>query len=84
MATNGALEFVHNRAYRYIEPEGSKPGAWRLATPEGQTPGGGGGGGGGGLQHDIDGVDPIEAVTTIGAVQTTTISLNIQSLPPRG
>ena len=81
MPVNGALEFVHNRTYRYIEPNGQEPGAWRLATPEAGTSGGGGGTGG--ARHDIDGIDPIKAVTTVGTVTKTEISLDIQALTPR-
>ena len=83
MPVEGALEYAYGRQYRYIKPNATDPGTYRLATPEAGAAGGGGGGGGGG-QHDIDGVDPIVAVTTGSSlVKTTTVSMDIQKLPSR-
>lgn len=80
MPVEGALEYAYGRQYRYIKPNGTDPGTYRLSSPEAGTTGGGGGGG---TPHDIDGVNPIQAVTTGTAVKTTTISLDIASLSPR-
>ena len=82
MPVEGALEYAYGRQYRYIKPNGTDPGTYRLAVPEVGAPGGGGSGGGG-TPHDIDGVNPIQAVTVGTAVKTTTISLDIASLDPR-
>ena len=81
MPVEGALEYAYGRQYRYIKPNGTDPGTYRLSSPETGT--GGGGGGGGTVAHDIDGVDPIQTVTVTGTPMKTTISLNIQSLDPR-
>ena len=81
MAVNGAIEVKHGRIYRYIKPNATNPGTWRLSAPE--TGIGSGGGGGGGAVQDIDGTLPIVAVTVPGPVTTTTISFNIQGLPNR-
>ena len=80
MPVEGALEYAYGRQYRYIKPNGTDPGTYRLSVPETGTSGGSGGGG---VPHDIDGVDPIQAVTVGTAVKTTTISLDIASLSPR-
>ena len=82
MPVEGALEYAYGRQYRYIKPNSTDPGTYRLSSPESGT-GSGGGGGGGTVAHDIDGVDPIQAVTVTGPVMKTTISLDIQSLDPR-
>ena len=82
MAVDGAVEIKHGRIYRYIKPNASNPGTWRLSAPETGLGSGGGGGEGGGLQ-DIDGTLPIVATTVPGAITTTTISFNIQALPSR-
>ena len=80
MYRTGEVIGRYGRQYRYIKPNDTDPGTFRLATPEeGAT-----GGGGGGVPHDIIGVDPIKADTVGVAAKTTTISLDIQSLPPRG
>ena len=80
MPAAGTLIGKYGRQYRYIKPNDTDPGTFRLATPEEGTAGGSGGG----VPHDIIGVDPIKADTTGIAAKTTTISLDIQSLPPRG
>ena len=80
MPVEGALEYAYGRQYRYIKPNSTEPGTWRLSTPETGT---GGGGGGGGTPHDIDGVDPIKAVTVGSTTKTTTISMDIASLDSR-
>ena len=81
MPVNNAVEYKHGRIYRYIKPNASNPGTWRLSAPE--TGLGSGGGGDGGGTHDIDGTLPIVATTVPGAVTTTMISFNIQKLPSR-
>ena len=81
MPVEGAIEYAYSRQYKFIKPDASEPGTWRLATPEAGISGGGSGGGG---VHDIDGEDPIVAVTTgTPAAKTTTVSMNIQKLPSR-
>lgn len=82
MPVEGALEYAYGRQYRYIKPNATDPGTYRLSAPETGT-GGGSGSGGGTVAHDIDGVDPIQAVTVTGNPMKTTISLDIQSLTPR-
>ena len=79
MPVQNAIEYKYSRIYRYIKPNASEPGTWRLSAPE---TGMGTGGGGGGIV-DIDGVDPIKTVTVPGPVPKTTISLDIQSLASR-
>ena len=82
MALEGAVENAYSRVYRFVKPNSSEPGTWRLATPENQI-GGGGGQPGGALLQDIDGVDPIQAVTIPGNPTRTTISLDITALTSR-
>ena len=74
MPVEGQIIGRYNRKYRYIKPLDSDPGTYRLATPDQ--------GGGDGTPHNIVGVNPIQATTTANGAKTT-ISLNIQSLPPR-
>ena len=71
------IEYAYGRVYRYIKPNSTDPGTWRLSSPEtgNSVPGGGGGG-----VTDIDAVDPIQANQTPTKV---TISLDIQSLGSR-
>ena len=70
------IEYAYGRVYRYIKPNSTDPGTWRLSSPEtgNSVPGGGGG------LTDIDAVDPIQANQTPTKV---TISLDIQSLGSR-
>jgi len=82
MPVNGAIEYAYGRQYRFIKPNGTDPGTYRLSAPETGT-GTGGGGGGGTVAHDIDGQDPIKAVTVAGDPMKTTISFDIQSLASR-
>ena len=72
------IEYAYSRVYRYIKPNSTDPGTWRLSSPEtgDSSPGGGPGGG----ISVIDGVDPIQASPTTNKV---TISLDIQSLGSR-
>ena len=72
------IEYAYGRVYRYIKPNSTDPGTWRLSAPETGigTPGGGGGGG----ITDVDAIDPIQANQTPTKV---TISLDIQSLGSR-
>ena len=81
MPLEGAVENAYGRVYRYIKPNSTDPGTWRLATPEQQVSDGGGGGGG--TPHDIDGTAPIKSVTVPGNPRTTTISLDITVLSSR-
>ena len=71
------IEYAYGRVYRYIKPNSTDPGTWRLSSPEtgNSVPGGGGGG-----IVDVDAVDPIQANQTPTKV---TISLDIQSLGSR-
>ncbi len=80
MPVAGAIEYKYSRTYRYIKPSNTDPGTWRLSAPEVSTGGGGGGGGG---AHDIDGVLPVEAVTTGVNPKTTEISLDFIKLTRR-
>ena len=74
------IEYAYGRVYRFIKPNSTDPGTWRLSSPEtGDSSPGGGGGTGGGIS-DIDGVDPIQASQTS---TRATISLDIQSLGSR-
>ena len=70
------IEYAYGRVYRYIKPNSTDPGTWRVSAPEtgNSVPGGGGG------VTDIDAVDPIQANQTPTKV---TISLDIQSLGSR-
>ena len=77
MAVAGALEYKYSRTYRYIKPNNTDPGTWRLSTPEAGT------GGGGGAAHNIDGVLPVEATTTGVNPKTTQISLDFIKLTKR-
>ena len=82
------IEYKYSRVYRYIKPNSSDPGTWRLSSPETGTgsPGGGGGSGGTGVTYDFDAVDPIQVDTTpgIGTNPTRVVtSLDIQSLNSR-
>lgn len=72
------IEYAYGRVYRYIKPNSTDPGTWRLSTPE--TGIGSPGGGGGGGITDVDAIDPIQANQTPTKV---TISLDIQSLNSR-
>jgi len=85
MALPGAIEYKYSRVYRFIKPNSTDPGTWRLSVPETGTGSGGGGGGGGGgaAAHDIDGELPVEAVTVPGTPKVTTISLNFIKLGKR-
>ncbi len=83
MPTPGAIEYEYGRVYRYIKPNNTDPGAWRLSVPESGSGSGGGGGGGGAAAHDIDGELPVEAVTVPGSPKTTTISLDFIKLVKR-
>ena len=70
------IEYAYGRVYRYIKPNSTDPGTWRLSAPEN---GNGVPGGGGGIT-DVDAIDPIQANQTPTKV---TISLDIQSLGSR-
>ena len=72
------IEYAYGRVYRYIKPNSTDPGTWRLSSPETGT-GSPGGGPGGGIT-DVDAIDPIQASQTPTKV---TISLDIQSLGSR-
>ena len=78
MPNENDIEYAYGRVYRYIKPNSTDPGTWRVSAPEtgNSVPGGGGGGG----VTDIDAVDPIQANQTPAKV---TISLDIQSLGSR-
>ena len=74
------IEYAYGRVYRYIKPNSTDPGTWRLSSPETGDPGSPGGGGTGGGITDVDAIDPIQASQTPTKV---TISLDIQSLGSR-
>ena len=73
------IEYAYGRVYRYIKPNSTDPGTWRLSSPETGTGSPGGGGPGGGIT-DVDAINPIQASQTPTKV---TISLDIQSLGSR-
>ena len=82
------IEYAYGRIYRYIKPNSSDPGTWRLSIPEegSGSPGGGGGGGGTGTEYDFDAVDPIQVDMTpgVGLNPTRVVTfLDIQSLDSR-
>ena len=81
------IEYKYSRVYRYIKPNSTDPGTWRLSSPEtGTGSPGGGGSGGTGVTYDFDAVDPIQVDTTpgIGSNPTRVVtSLDIQSLGSR-
>ena len=81
------IEYKYSRVYRYIKPNSTDPGTWRLSSPEtGTGSPGGGGGGGTGVTYDFDAVDPIQIDTTPGTGANPTrvvTSLDIQSLNSR-
>ena len=78
MPNVGDLEIAYGRQYRYVKPNATEPGTYRLATPEGQS-----GGSGGGTVQDIDADLPIVATTVTAPNLKTTISLDITQLPSR-
>ena len=81
MPNVGELSYSYGRQYRYIKPNATDPGTFRLASPEEGVPGGGGGGGT--TPQDIEGVLPIVATTVNLPTVKTTVSMNIQALPSR-
>ena len=83
MAVSGAIEYKYSRVYRFIKPNSTDPGTWRLSAPETGTGSPGGGGGGGATAHDIDGELPVETVTVPGSPKITTISLDFIKLNKR-
>ena len=84
MPDTNDVEFKYSRVYRYIKPNSTEPGTWRLSVPEtGDGTGGGGGGTGGGVTYDFDGQPPIQVDTTPGTGPNPTritTSLNINAL----
>ena len=73
------IEYAYGRVHRYIKPNSTDPGTWRVSAPETGNSVPGGGGTGGGIT-DVDAIDPIQASQTRTRV---TISLDIQSLGSR-
>ena len=79
------IEYAYGRGYRYIKPNSTDPGTWRVSAPEtgNSVPGGGGGTG---VTYDFDAVDPIQVDTTPGVGTNPTkvvTSFDIQSLNSR-
>ena len=81
MPIQNQLEDKYNRVYRFIKPNSTDPGTWRLAYPSENFTGGGSGGGGGAI--DVDGIPPVEVNTSVGAVTVHTVSLDFQKLNAR-
>ena len=81
MPNAGHLEYSYGRQYRYVKPNATDPGTYRLATPEAGSVGGPGGGTG--APQDINGELPIVATTTTVPTLRTTVSLDITQLPSR-
>ena len=78
------IEYKYSRIYRYIKPNSSDPGTWRLSSPETGTSSPEDGGTG--VTYDFDAVDPIQVNTTPGTGTNPTrvvTSLDIQSLGSR-
>lgn len=76
------IETNYGRVYRYIKPNSSEPGTWRLSVPETGT-GSGGGGGVAGTSYDFDGEAPIQVDMTPGTGPNPTrvvTSLDINGL----
>ena len=81
MPVEGSVANEYGRVYRYIKPNGTNPGTYRLSVPETGT--GGGAGGGAGETHNIVSVEPIQSTTLGTTDKTTTITFDIQSLTSR-
>ena len=80
------VEYNYGRVYRYIKPNDSEPGTWRVSIPEDGTGSPGGGGGGTGTAYDFDAVDPIQVDMKPGVSPNPTrviTFLDIQSLDSR-
>jgi hypothetical protein len=84
MPIPGEIKYEFNRQYRFIEPGGSEPGAWRLATPDNAISGGGGGTGGTTYDFEAD-VPIVVAVTPSGGVGPNIVKtgMDIQKLNDR-
>ena len=76
MPNAGDIVDAYNRQYKYIKPQSTEPGTFRLATPPDAAHGGGGPGGGSTV---VIGVDPI--VSEQPTPSRADISLDITKLP---
>lgn len=82
MPNVGELSYSYGRQYRYIKPNATDPGTFRLASPE-EGVSGGPGIPGTGTPQNIEGVLPIVATTVNVPTVKTTVSMDIQALPSR-
>ena len=78
MPNAGDIVDAYNRQYKFIKPQSTDPGTFRLATPPDAVHGGGGSGGGGGSTV-VSGIDPI--MSDQPTPSQATVSLDITSLP---
>ena len=69
MPNENEVKSEYGRLYRFIKPNSTEPGTWRLSSPEKSESVGG--------IFDVDGINPIQTNQTSTKV---TVSLNIQSL----
>ena len=76
MPNAGDLVDAYNRQYKYIKPQSTEPGTFRLATPPDAAHGGGSGGGGGTV---VAGVEPI--VVDQPTLSRADVMFDITSLP---
>jgi hypothetical protein len=83
MPSAGDTEIEYGRVYKFIKPNSTDPGTWRLSLPDATGGGGSGGGGTGGVTHDIIGIKPVETATVGVNPRLTTISLDFISLAKR-
>ena len=77
MPNAGDLVDAYNRQYKYIKPQSTEPGTFRLATPPDAAHGGGSGGGSGGTI--VAGVEPV--VVDQRTLSRADVMLDITSLP---
>lgn len=76
MPNAGDIVDAYNRQYKYIKPQSTEPGTFRLATPPDAVHGGGSGGGGGTV---VAGVEPI--VVDQPTLSRADVMFDITSLP---
>ena len=76
MPNAGDIVDAYNRQYKYIKPQSTEPGTFRLATPPDVAHGGGGPGGGGTV---ITGVEPV--IVDQPTLSRADVMFDITSLP---
>ena len=74
MPDTNDVKFKYSRVYRYIKPNSTEPGTWRLSVPEtSDGTGGGGGGGTTGTTYDFNGKPPVDVDMSPGVGNNPTI-----------